>query len=370
MISLIFCGDLKYCPYIERYIERLEKNNIKYEVVFWNRSGDKLTLPKNYKYYDTESKLAKNKISKLKDFIMFRRWLINYVGKTKCKKFVLLSTLTGVLIGNELKKREYKYIFDIRDYSYEWLWLYYMIEDSIIKNSYKTVISSPGFINFLPKKYDYVIAHNFNRIDLSNEKNKNGKNDENNGVVKIVWNGVVRFFDYQSKLIKALANDRRFELIYHGDGPDLKRLKNYCKKEKINNVIFTGKYDNANKSKLLFGATILNNCYGYLNGNSSKLKYAISNKFYDGIIYCIPQMVEKYGYKADLVVKHNLGIALDVDSDVARQILSYLNSLDYKKMKLRCNKLLAELIKEDNRYVMLIDDFIKMENRKEKGYED
>ena len=32
MVALVFCGDLKYCPYITRYIERLEQNNVKYKV--------------------------------------------------------------------------------------------------------------------------------------------------------------------------------------------------------------------------------------------------------------------------------------------------------------------------------------------------
>ena len=48
MIGLVFCGDLKYCPYIRRYIERLELASKDYKVYFWNRGGFDLDLPSNY----------------------------------------------------------------------------------------------------------------------------------------------------------------------------------------------------------------------------------------------------------------------------------------------------------------------------------
>lgn len=353
MISLIFCGDLKYCPYIQRYIERLDAVNAEYEVVFWNRSGEELSLPSNYKYFKDSSELKKRKLNKIFDFFKFRRYLLNYLSKTKCNKFVLLSTLSGVLVGSELIKRKAKYIFDIRDYSYEWLYPYYIMEKNVIEHSFRTVISSPGFKKFLPDDKDYIIAHNFNRKDI-----KKINNDRYDDVVKIVWLGVIRFFDYQCKIISALANDDRFELLYHGDGPDLDRLKVFCHDRCIKNVMFTGSYDNRYKDNLLFEADLLNNCYGYLGGGGNKLKYAISNKFYDGLIYRIPQIVEKDGYKSDLVKQYRLGMALDIDGDIANQIISFRKQFDESSFDKNCEILLDKTKKEDDLYIKSIDEFI------------
>ena len=79
--------------------------------------------------------------------------------------------------------------------------------------------------------------------------------------IRLVWLGVVRYFDHQVKIIDKLRNDQKFHIIYHGSGPDLDKLKVYCKSNKINNVEFTGAYDNRIKAKLLSEADILNNSY-------------------------------------------------------------------------------------------------------------
>ena len=60
MITLIFHGDIKYCPYAKRYIERLKKRHIEYCVLFWNRSGDVLDLGKEYICFEKKSDIAKN----------------------------------------------------------------------------------------------------------------------------------------------------------------------------------------------------------------------------------------------------------------------------------------------------------------------
>ncbi len=353
MISLIFCGDLKYCPYIERYIERFEKNDIPYEIVFWNRSGSKSVYPENYKYYNAESDLRKSKVEKLRDFLAFRKWLFSYLKTTDCKKFVLLSTLSGIVIGRKLKKLGYKYIFDIRDYSYESIIPYYIVEKNIIKNSYRTVISSEGFKSFLPKRQNYVIAHNFNRNDIEKGKKLNKKNN----IIKVVWNGLVRYFDYQREIMMSLANNNRFEMIYHGDGPELEVFKKFCADNEIQNVRFTGAYNNKNKVQLLYNATILNNCYGYKKGAGNKLRFAVSNKFYDGIIYHIPQIVEDNGYKASLVKLYGIGIPVDINQNIAEQIISYLDSMDQDLFDSNCEKALSKILEDDDLFIKVIDDF-------------
>lgn len=354
MIGLIFCGDLKYCPYIKRYVERLEINKVDYIVYFWNRGGFDLDLPDNYKYYGSASDLKKSKIGKLRDFLNFRRWLINALRSDNPDKIVALSTLTGVLIGKKLYDGNRPYIFDIRDYSYEHIKLFYSIEKKVIENSDFTAISSKGFEFFLPE-HDYVIAHNFNRMDII-EKAKFKKND---GKLHFVWNGVIRYFEFQKQYLNALRNDDRFEIIFHGDGPELELYKNYCQEKGFNNAFFTGSYNNENKAKLLASADILNNCYGYTHNAGNKLKYAVSNRFYDGMIYHVPQLVETEGYKFQWAKESGIGTSLVADDFFADALYQYYMNIDSEKFDADCTKVLKKVIEEDDRYIQKIDDFIK-----------
>lgn len=354
MVALVFCGDLKYCPYINRYIERLENAHMDYKVYFWNRSKFDMNLSDHYVYYDQESELTSGKIQKLLDFVKFRRWLIRQLKNNHHEKIVALSTLTGVFLGSFLyKKKKGSYIFDIRDYSYEHIKPFFAIEKKVIEHSAFTAISSGGFKSFLPE-HEYVIAHNFNRNDIIDGA-KFKKTEEK---INFVWNGVVRYFEFQRYYLDALKNDLRFNIVFHGDGPELKLYKDYCTENGFMNVTFTGSYNNGDKEALLKNAHILNNCYGYTQNAGNKLKYAVSNRFYDGMIYHIPQLVEPDGYKPRWAKQVGIGESFAVDSDFADRLYNYYINIDAEEFDIACNNVMKDVLCEDDEYIMKIDSFI------------
>lgn len=353
MVALIFCGDLKYCPYIKRYIERLEINNVAYKVFFWNRSGFVLDVPSNFEYYDSSSELSKGKVGKVFDFLKFRNWVIKKLNTENPDKVIALSTLTGVVLGRELYGKKRSYVFDIRDYSYEHIFPFFQIEKRVIKNSVFTAISSRGFESFLPE-HNYTIAHNFNRNDII--PGKQFKKTQNR--LSFVWNGVVRYFEFQKQYLDALKNDERFEIVFHGDGPELSQYQDYCKQNGIRNVVFTGSYDNSEKEELLKNACILNNCYGYTKNAGNKLRYAVSNRFYDGMIYHIPQLVEPEGYKPEWAKKAGIGISLIANKDFADKLYEYYESINPDQFDVACEQALKQVLDEDDWYIKQIDSFI------------
>lgn len=354
MIALIFCGDLKYCPYIHRYTELLEKAKKDYRIYFWNRSGISLNLSEKYIFYNYSSELNNGKVRKFFDFVRFRTWLIGQLEKNHYEKIIVLSTLTGVILGNYLYKRRGDYIFDIRDYSYEHILPFYNIEKKIIENSAFTTISSAGFKSFLPE-YEFVIAHNLNRneIDLDKKFTKAEK------TINFVWNGMLRYFEFQRQYLDALKNDSRFNIIYHGDGPELEKYKSYCAQSGFINVHFTGSYDNSDKERLLLGAHILNNCYGYTHGNNNKVKYAVSNRFYDGIINHIPQLVEMDGFKPKWANSSGVGVSFPPNRDFANKLYDYYQSIDADRFNQSCERELKRIIDEDDIFVEKIKKFIE-----------
>lgn len=354
MIAIVFCGDLKYCPYINRYLDVIEKNKKEYCVYFWNRGGYEIEEKDQYKFYNSFSALNKNKVHKLFDFIKFRKWLLATLKNDKPDKLIILSTLTGVILASYLFKQKNKYIFDIRDYSYEKIKIFYIIEKQIINHSYRTVISSKGFKSFLPE-HDYIIAHNFNRRDIKSKYYFTKKD----APIKFVWNGVMRYFNFQSMYLDKLKNDKRFLIIYHGDGPELDRYKEYARNNGIHNIVFTGEYDNANKEYLLSDAQILNNCYGYKYNAGDKIKHAVSNRFYDGIIYHIPQLVETGGFKAKWVMKSGIGVCLPLDDNFADALYEFYMNIDTERFNKACDDELQSVLEEDNLYIKQIKRFIE-----------
>lgn len=355
MIALVFCGDIKYCPYVKRYIERLERAKIDYKVYFWNRSNFNLDLSDHYVYFKEASELTKSKLKKIVDFIRFRKWLIHQLTNNSHEKLIILSTLTGVLLGPFLYKRKGSYVFDIRDYSYEHIIPFYRIEKKIIENSAFTAISSAGFKAFLPP-YEYVLAHNFSRSDIK----PGAKFVKSDSKINFVWNGLVRYFEFQKSYLDVLKNDPRFNIVFHGDGPELSLYKDYCAQNGFTNVVFTGSYDNSEKAKLLQTADILNNCYGYTHDAGKKLKYAVSNRFYDGIIYHIPQLVEPEGFKPNWANKASIGVSFTPDKGFCDKLYEYYQNINEKNFDNSCELELQKIIAEDDEYINRIDDFINL----------
>lgn len=353
-IGIVFIGDLLYCPYINEYIRILEDRDKPYDVLYWNRSGKESPKDNRFLPFEKLSILKKNKVSKIIDFFQYRRWLVHILDKNKYEKIIVLSTLSGVILLPELIRMKGRYLLDIRDYSYEFFYLFYLLEKSLIKFSALTIISSKGFERFLPK-HEYLYTHNisvhnreaykeYSLIKLKKE------------VINVVWMGAMRYFDHQKKLIKHLANDKRFELYYYGDGAELDEYMSYIQENRFNNVHLLGAYDNANKEEIIKGADILNNSYG--PGNETK--YALSNKFYDGAFYHIPQVVETDTYKSTLAKKYGIGNAMNINNiGFADELYDWYVNIDTEQFNKGCNALMSIVLEQLQNTQKEIESFLE-----------
>ena len=360
MIGIIFIGNLKYCPFLNKYIDIIKKFEIEYQVLFWDREakGEASNYPDNYISFAKRSKLSKPKLLKFLDFVLFKIWINNKIKNNKYSGLIVLTTLSGILNYFLLiNKYSSKYIFDIRDYSYENNKIFYYFEKRIIMNSFFTCISSDGFKNFLPKSNNYTLAHNFIYNDLKYKRTVPERNFKYGDEICLVFMGVIRYFEHQKEIICRFKNDARFRLSFYGTGPDLDKLKNFCDINKIMNVDFYGEYNNFEKFKFLCNADILNNSYGV--SIDTPESYAVSNKFYDGLIFKIPQLVECGSYKYDLVTNYDLGIGLSTkDEFFADKLYDYYFSLNWDKFNETCESLLRKIIEDDKIYTEEINNFI------------
>ena len=135
-------------------------------------------------------------------------------------------------------------------------------------------------------------------------------------------------------------------------------LENTVKKG-FRNVSFTGTYNNTEKERLLANTHILNNCYGYSKNTGKKLKYAVSNRFYDGIVFHIPQLVESNGYKTEWAKSSGVGVSFPPDTKFADKLYQYYQAIDCLEFDDRCRNELNKIMESDDRYIKSIDEFIQ-----------
>lgn len=348
MVDFVYIGNIEFCPYMKTYQNILESQNITYQVLFWRRQDFHTKFPYNYKYFDYPTVLNKKKTDKIREFFLYQKWLLKQLHTDTLDKIIILDTLSGILLQKTLLTEfPGRYIMNIRDYSYEKWMIFRYFEKKIIRHSYMTCISSDGFKAFLPD-WNYSLAHNCNFKEKTNHYCFKPK--KLNEVLNVVFIGSIRYYSHQMQIIQKLANKKQFKIIYHGTGPDYDKLKRCCEELNITNILFTGKYKEDEKEILLKNADILLNSYDIRVGD--EVKYAVSNKYYDGILYHIPQISESNSYKADLIMNFQIGIALDADNpEYSEKLFHYYHSIHVDRFNKKCNQLWEIYYQKNENYL-------------------
>lgn len=352
-------GDIKYAPFIEKYTQIFTENDIEYEIIFWNRDADEKDVPVNCKAYRNHMKLDLPKRKKIKGFWGFRNFCKFCIKENGYDKLVILTTLSAFFVFDILlHKYRKKYLFDIRDFSYENIRLFKVIENRLIKNSEYTIISSPYFKEFLLKGHDYIVCHNHNKQDDLVEKVVKIRKESK---INVGFVGALRYFEHQKYIIDALANDDRFLLSYYGTGPQLDRFKKYKADKNIKNMFLYGGFNNQNIGEILKQVDILNNSYGYADSRfSAEIHYAMSNKYYSGLQWAIPQLVETDSCKCKRVESLNLGIGIDIkDTEFADKLYQYYLTYDEDLLRKEAAAELKRINEEEKVFYSSVKEFIK-----------
>lgn len=354
MIGIVFLLNIEYAPFLNKYTAELEKNGQKFEVISWKRLDSKYTIPWKHITYEKRSNLGDSKFKKGIDFYGFRRFLINILREKKYEKLIILTTLSGMLIWDYLLKNyKGKFILDIRDYTFENFKPFKFIESKLIDSSYFTAISSPGYKNFLPKSSKFIISHNIILDELKSSKLQT-LNDSDR--INIVFLGAVRHFEIKKEIVNLFGNDNRFNIYFHGNGVAYERLLHYCN-DKFDNVFLTGKYDRIDKAKLIENATIINSYYGSENYANM---YALSNKYYDSLIYKKPLWANPKLYIGKRAIDRGIGIDLELNNDAPNRLIGLLNNFNWEDFYDDCDKELKKVLDEDKLFVDKLNDFIKL----------
>ena len=326
-------------PYLDFYLKNIDCKKNEVSVVYWNRDLKDEKIPYDYvKFYEFRKKLDDDdkKIFKILSFIKYKRFVTKFL-KMNFDRVIILHSLPGVLNWRILtKKYKEKYVFDFRDLTYESFPVYKRIIASLVKNSAFTSVSSDGFRPFLPKECESKIYTNHNILEDSLLHRDCGVNKIDSSIIRIAFWGFIREEKLNKQIIKAVAGDRRFELHYYGREQRIAlNLKKYTREICAGNVFFHGEYVPDDRYDIIKNTDIIHNVYG----ESKNMMNAVSNKFYDGVIFYLPQICMRGSFMGDIVNKENIGFVLDICSDnFLDEIFCKYVSYERDKLKGQCDR--------------------------------
>ena len=351
---------IKYMPYINFYLDNLDKDKNDIHILYWNRDccSENTDIYANTILHEffcfQQDDVAR--VSKIKNFIKFRKYAAKLIKEEKFDFIFVLHSLPGVLIADILKKYKGKYIFDYRDSTYENFPPFKRMIGRLVQNSVATFVSSDAFRRFLPSGCSEKIytSHNLLVDSLSHREEK-----EKSGVfsskIRIAFWGFIRHEELNKKIIERISKDKRFELHYYGREQQVAlNLKAYVSELNADNVIFHGEYTPEERYEFVRSTDLIHNLYF---DNNTLL--AMGNKFYDGIIFRIPQLCMPGSFMGEKVTDFGVGLVCDPnDDDFCEKIFKYYSHIDYDCFRGNCDKLLDKVLGEYDACQKLINKVI------------
>lgn len=337
-ILIIGFAKIKYMPYLNLYLENIDRGKNEVHLIYWNRDLKEENLDKLEGITLHEFRCLQQddvaKLTKIENFKKFRDYTVT-VLKNSFDFVVVLHSLPGVLLSKELVSGfKNRYIFDYRDFTYENFLPYKSVIQSLVKNSYRTFVSSDAFRAFLPDCEKVLTSHNILAEDLSFEKSCEKESSEK---IRVGFWGFIREEKVNTEIIKKLGKDPRFELHYYGrEQAVAEKLKAFAA-ETASNIFFHGEYNPSERYEFIKNTDLIHNIYG-----ESNMNLAVSNKYYDGVLFRIPQLVMKKSFMGVMVESGGIGKAVNpFDEDFSDKLFEYYRSIDKKTFNDNCEKVLT-----------------------------
>ncbi|MDD4082443.1 MAG: hypothetical protein PHD05_03570 [Sphaerochaetaceae bacterium] len=351
-IAIISNYSLRLCPFLKFYSDLFEANDIDYIIITKEPQNQKVSG--NYTFIQTPDLLKQNI---MKRTFFWYKFVLKQLKVNNCNKIVVAPTKTAIVLAPILFFKKGKYVMDIRDYTNEYSYFYKLIEKILMNRSGLITISSAGFKKWLPlTKTKMSLIHNMKYNYESHINSDYVINKDHKEAIVIAYIGLVDYFSTNVKLIDALKNNTNYKLQYSGIVSSNCKIIEYVKTEKIDNVIFTGPFNNEDKPQIHKKVDMINALYG---NDNLIVTTALPNKLYDAIIYRKPIIVSKGTYLGEVVEKFKIGIAIDVEyDDIKQKIQDFWYNFEVEEFYKNCDELLMMFNEEQKNTIKDILNFV------------
>lgn len=329
-VLILGFSKIKYMPYANFYLNNLNKDHCEIHFLYWNRDqkAEEVSELKGISLHEFFYKQQDEvfRLTKIKAFLKYRKYAKKVIKEIQPDFIIVLHTLPAVLMLHELRRYRDRFIFDYRDSTYEKFWLFRNMVHAVVNCSKATFVSSDAFRKFLPAKAKNKIftSHNLLKEDFKhrNEKEIYGTPSEK---IRLSFWGLIRNEEINRQIINKISNDERFELHYYGrEQQTALNLKQYAESINARNVFFYGEYTPQDRYSFVGKTDIIHNIY-----SDDNMMLAMSNKYYDGITFRIPQICMPKSFMGKRAEMCGVGKQIDPYSNTFTQdIYEYYQGID------------------------------------------
>lgn len=219
------------------------------------------------------------------------------------------------------------------------------IESKLLKTVDILVASSPEFITDYFKKHYHKLPSNIlvieNKLDENYIIKKNiGKKKPVDNVITVGYFGVLRCFrSWEILKNTTLKSNGRLALYLRGKNTAINNLTELIKSQK--NIEFGGPYRSpTDLPELYYNVDIVWAAYPFSYGENGNWQMARTIRFYEACAYKKPVIVQKGTPHEELVLKKNIGMAVDMsDIEKATSDLLSITSNEIEVWKTNLNRL-------------------------------
>lgn len=340
---------IKYMPYMNFYLNNINRAEHEVHILYWNRDLQSEDLTKyqgcvfhEFRCYQEDDV---SKFSKINSFAKYRKFAKNLLTSKNYGFIFVLHSLTGVLVADVLKKQYHdRYIFDYRDSTYEGLAPFKKVVASITRNAYATFVSSDAFRRFLPEdcRDRIYTSHNLllDSLEHRDEKMLYGIPSDK---IRIAFWGLIRHEEINKEIIRKIVADSRFELHYYGREQQIAlNLKAYASELNATNVFFHGEYTPEQRYEFVRQTDIIHNIYYDAN-----TMLAMGNKYYDGLIFRLPQICMPGSFMGECVERSGVGCLCNpYENAFIDDVYEYYISLNQESFSKACDIELERVMTE------------------------
>lgn len=351
-IALVLPNNVWFCPYAAIYSKLLDKLQIEYDIISWNRLGKE----ENAIQYNVNPN-TRNPIKLLLAYYKFATFVKKTIKKNGYDRLIVFTPQSAIFLSAFLKKEfKGKYIFDYRDLSLEQKFYFKSPFLQVLKNSYANVISSPGFKKYLPEGFDYILSHNLD-VDVVKESiNKNITIALDNKNIDVLTIGGIRDYESNVQVIENLANVDGFSVRFVGKGPSAEALQKVALSLNAKNVLFEGYYPKEKEKDYVEDSTFLNIYYPRKASHDT----ALSNRFYNSLIYAKPMITTAHTTQGDYAEAYQVGVALKNCENLPTVLKDYLQNLDISLYQENREKLLRSFLLDYDKWESVVKQFLEM----------
>jgi len=346
----ILTNSRKNGPHIQIYVDLLRKIGVEPDIIYWDSDApaEEFNFPMKRDYNGSS-------LSRLMPYVKYAGFVKKVVKRHQYDKLIVNSPAVGLFIPFFLKSNyKGKYIFDYRDLSIEQIPLFKPLMKMVLQNAYANVISSPAFSGYLPKGFDYIISHNFN-IELAREALGSRIEKPQDDKLKILTIGSIRK-DANFEVLDSVGNAPDIELAFIGKSGNgsAELLEAHAKEKGYRNIVFKGLYRKEEEGDIYKQFNFVNIFYPRIPSHIT----ALSNRFYNSLIFRRPMIVTKGGIQGNLVEKYGVGLAIDNCEGLPERLRLYYSNLDFDAYQERCDNLLKEIIKDYEKFSECVQSFL------------